>query len=90
MTIDVLPLAEGEWSVRIQEGQDTDATTHKVTVRRETITTLGVTDEERFVHEAVATFLDHEPGTALPHDVDIDWLEHHVDGFLDEVTTRLS
>lgn len=90
MSITVKPLGDHDWSVEIQESKDADATAHRLTVSPETIETLGVQDERAFVHEAVAVWLDHEKGTALPHDVDIDWLEHHVDGFLDELTTRLS
>lgn len=90
MSITVKSLGDHDWSVEIQESQDADSTTHRVTVPAETITTLGVQDERTFVHEAIAVWLDHRKGTALPHDVDIDWLEHHVDGFLDELTTRLS
>lgn len=90
MKIDLTSMGEHDWSVRIQESQDADATTHRVSVSPETVETLGVTDEQRLVHEAIAVYLDHEKGTSLPHDVDFDWFEHHVDGFLDELTTRLS
>jgi len=90
MDITVKPLDEHDWSVEIRESQDSDTTTHRLTVSPETIATLGVRDEPAFVHEAIAVWLDHEKATALPHDVDIDWLEHHVDGFLDELTARLS
>lgn len=90
MTITVTSIGEHTWSVEIRESQDADATTHRVSVSPETIATLGVLDEQAFVREAVAAYLDREKGTSLPHDVDIDWFEHHVDGFLDEVTTRLS
>lgn len=90
MHITVKPLDPHDWSVEIRESQDADATVHRVHVPQETVDNLGVSDEPAFVREAVAVWLDHDKGTALPHDVDIDWLEHHVDGFLDELTTRLS
>jgi hypothetical protein len=90
MNITVKPLGDHDWSVEIRESQDADTTVHRLSVPQETIDALGVLDEPAFVHEAIAVFLDHQKGTALPHDVDIDWLEHHIDGFLDEVTTRLS
>jgi hypothetical protein len=90
MTIDLQSIGDHDWSVRIQESKDADATTHRITVSEEIVASLGVTDERALVHEAVAVWLDHDKGTALPHDVDFDWFEHHVDGFLDELTTRLS
>jgi hypothetical protein len=88
--IELLELAPHEWSVEIRESSNGTATTHKVTVSPDTIDALGVTDEEALVREAIETFLDHDVGTDLPHDVDFDWLEHHVEGFLDELTARLS
>jgi hypothetical protein len=92
MTIEILALAEHEWAVQVQESQGSDVTYHKVRVEPETATSLGVSDENEgiLVREAVETYLEHGPATALPHDLTIDWLEHNVPGFLDELTTRLS
>jgi hypothetical protein len=90
MDIDVLPLADHAWSVRIKEGADTDGTTHRIDVDAALLDSLGVTDESMFVREAVLTYLDHGPGTSLPHDVTLDWLQGNVDGFFDELTARLS
>jgi hypothetical protein len=90
LTIEILALADHEWAVQVQESQGSDVTYHKVHVEPETTTNLGVSDEGLFVREAVETYLEHAPATALPHDLTIDWLEHNVPGFLDELTTRLS
>jgi hypothetical protein len=88
--IEILALADHEWAVQVQEAQGSDVTYHKVRVEPETSTSFGVVDEGLFVREAVETYLEHGPATALPHDLTIDWLERNVPGFLDELTTRLS
>ena len=90
MTIEILALADHEWAVQVQESDGSDVTYHKVHVEPETPTSYGIADEGTFVREAVETYLEHGRATALPHDLTIDWLEHNVPGFLDELTTRLS
>lgn len=90
MTIEVMALAEHEWAVQVQESQGSDVTYHKVRVDPETTTTLHVDDEGRLVREAVETYLEHAPATSLPHDLTIDWLEHNVPNFLEDLTTRLA
>ncbi|HVT22903.1 MAG TPA: hypothetical protein VHE57_16110 [Mycobacteriales bacterium] len=90
MTIEIMALADHEWAVQVQESQGSDVTYHKVRVEPETTTTLGVSDEGLLVREAVETYLEHGPATALPHDLTLDWLEHNVPGFLDDLTSRLS
>jgi hypothetical protein len=90
MTIEILALADHEWAVQVQESQGSDVTYHKVRVEPETLTTLGVSDEKTLVRESVETYLEHGPATALPHDLTIDWLEHNVPNFLDDLTTRLA
>jgi hypothetical protein len=90
MDIDLLPLADHEWSVTVRESKTADATTHRMTVDPESDITLGVSDEALLVREAIATYLDHGVATELPHDLTLDWLEHTVPGFLDELTARLS
>ncbi|MGN6472543.1 MAG: hypothetical protein ACTHK4_02700 [Mycobacteriales bacterium] len=90
MTIEVMALAEHEWAVQVQESQGSDVTYHKVRVEPDTTTTLGVSDEKRLVREAVETYLEHGPATALPHDLTIDWLEHNVPDFLEDLTSRLA
>jgi hypothetical protein len=89
VTIEILALADHEWAVQVQESQGSDVTYHKVRVEPETTTTLGVTDEARLVREAVETYLEHAPATSLPHDLTIDWLEHNVPNFLDDLAARL-
>jgi hypothetical protein len=42
------------------------------------------------VRESVGAYLEHAPSTSLPHDLTLDWLEHNVPNFLEDLTARLA
>jgi hypothetical protein len=90
MTIEIMELADHEWAVQVQESQAGEVTYHKVRVDPETLENLGVSDEKMLVRESVEIYLEHGPSTSLPRDLTVDWLEHNVPEFLDDLTTRLS
>ncbi|SDN02469.1 hypothetical protein [Allokutzneria albata] len=91
--VEVRPMGEHEFAALVGEGDI--ATRHRVVVPGEVSDELRVQaarpelTEQQIVSESLAFLLEHEPPTALPHDIDLGELNRDDERFLPEVSTRL-
>jgi hypothetical protein len=87
--IQVTPLEEGAYGVRVSEG-DT-VTDHRVTVPQAMLEDLGLTgaDQETVVRESFAFLLEREPGTSILSEFSLDQIARYFPEYYEELPRRL-
>ncbi|MCP3798374.1 hypothetical protein NLX83_03790 [Allokutzneria sp. A3M-2-11 16] len=91
--VEVRPMGEHEFAAVVGEGDI--ATRHRVVVPEELSDEVRVRaarpelSERQIASESLAFLLEHKPGTALPHDIDLGGVNRDDERFLPEVSTRL-
>lgn len=88
--VTVRPMGPREFAAEVREGQE--VTHHRIVLSDELLDELLPlrTDERQVTVESINYLLDEMPGSALPHDIDLDRLRHTDARYLTELQDRLS
>jgi hypothetical protein len=88
--VHVLPMAPGQFSVEVREGDTT--THHAVTVSEHLLDDLGLPRAEphRVVEESCAFLLEREPATSIMSEFDLTVITTYFPEYVDELRRRLS
>jgi hypothetical protein len=88
--VHVLPMAPGQFSVEVREGDTT--THHAVTVSEHLLDDLGLPRAEphRVVEESFAFLLEREPATSIMSEFDLTVITTYFPEYVDELRRRLS
>jgi hypothetical protein len=88
--IQVTPLEEGAYGVRVIEGDR--VTDHRVTVPQAMLEDLGLTgaDQETVVRESFAFLLEREPVTSILSEFSLDQIARYFPEYYEELPRRLS